>query len=60
MDNIPQTRPYFPKKAKDFETLYSCVLMPKQRFKMLRDLKKNILEGTTFIMPGFMIANKSK
>jgi hypothetical protein len=53
---------YYVKNQKDYQTLFTCVLMPSEKYKVLLKLMGNYKakEGKKFILPGFITANKTK
>jgi len=56
---------FYVRNETEYKTVYSCVLMPTQRFSKLIKLKGHFaaVEGRpskNFIIPGFMTANKKK
>jgi len=52
---------FYVRNEKAFKTLYSCVLMPAEKFKDLMKLRDNYEQREKkFILPGFLTANKTK
>jgi hypothetical protein len=52
---------FYVRDERSFKTLFSCVLMPIQKFKELMLLKANFkAPKKSFILPGFVTANKTK
>jgi len=51
---------FYVKNQKDYQTLFSCVLMPSEKYKVLLKLMGNYKakDGKKFILPGFITANR--